>query len=169
MPLEVIAYIEQVYYKSGIISFVKMPRKTVSLYDMVNVFIVNNIKCRAFILENCNEWIQFVKSCYSLTSQPHPDGWENSKGKKITFEQYMDYDNVRNDIPKYNDDEFRKNNKLITVYDERTKKRMIVDGLHRGRILTQACETNTEISEAAVYECYGENVNILFPADIHQL
>ena len=179
--LEISEYIEELQNECEIISFPTRARN-IPLDDMINIFIVNEIKCRKYVLKNCDDWRQFAKSCYSLACQPDPDGWINTKGKKITFEEYMIYKNARKEIEqptkepdekcyffKYDNAIFRDNNKLITVYDERTKKRMIVDGLHRGATLIHACETNTPISEVVVYECYGENVNILFPADIHQL
>jgi hypothetical protein len=70
---------------------------------------------------------------------------------------------------KYDDVKFRENNIILTVFDESKSKRLIIDGLHRAAAFTMACEDNVSISGVKVMECYGENVDIIFPLDIHQL
>lgn len=62
-----------------------------------------------------------------------------------------------------------RNNIILTVFDDRRSKRLIIDGLHRAAALTMACEEEVSISDVKILECYGEHVEIIFPLDVHQL
>ena len=58
---------------------------------------------------------------------------------------------------------------IITVFDTKKDKRLLIDGLHRAAALTMVCEENISIPKIVIYECYGKRVDIIFPCDIHKL
>jgi hypothetical protein len=64
---------------------------------------------------------------------------------------------------------FYNDNVIVTVFDTAKKKRLIVDGWHRAAALTMACEDGINIPEVRIIECAGNQVNVIFPCDIHQL
>jgi hypothetical protein len=62
------------------------------------------------------------------------------------------------------------NNVICTVFDTIKQKALIVDGLHRARALTMACDAGrATIPTVTVMECFGPRVDIIFPCDVHQL
>ena len=100
------------------------------------------------------------------------DGWTAINGKKVKFSKWMNRENVRENTDeyfRYDDAKFGQNNVILTTYDERKRKRLIIDGLHRCVALTVACEESNPISSVKILECHGKNVNSIFPLDIHQL
>jgi hypothetical protein len=60
-------------------------------------------------------------------------------------------------------------NTIITVFDSKKKKRLIIDGQHRASAITIACEKKDKIPKVRVLECYGKSVNLIFPCDVYQL
>jgi hypothetical protein len=80
------------------------------------------------------------------------------------------YDPVTRNYFRYNNLK-SKDDFIITVYDQTIQRRLIADGIHRAAALTMACEGDlpTKISPIKIFECYGHNVNVIFPCDIPQL
>jgi hypothetical protein len=60
-------------------------------------------------------------------------------------------------------------NTIITVFDNRKEKRLIIDGQHRASAITIICEKKDKIPKVRVLECYGNFVNLIFPCDVYQL
>ena len=60
-------------------------------------------------------------------------------------------------------------NIIVTVTDSHKEKTLIVDGLHRAAALTMASEDGMPFPETRIYDCYGENVDVINPCDVHQL
>jgi hypothetical protein len=59
---------------------------------------------------------------------------------------------------------------FCTVFDTRKQKRLIVDGLHRAKALTAACDAGRiSIPRVTIVECFGDRADIIFPCDVHQL
>ena len=149
--------------------------------DMVDIFDVTNTKCRKFIINNNDNFFKFIQTCYSLSCEPEPDSWTNKNGKKKSFLNWMKDNNVRektnnpviqtnerHNFFKFDINKFD-NEVIITVFDTKKDKRLLIDGLHRAAALTMVCEENISIPTIVIYECYGEQVDVIFPCDIHQL
>jgi hypothetical protein len=60
-------------------------------------------------------------------------------------------------------------NTIITIFNSKKKKRLIIDGQHRASAITITCEKKDKIPKVRVMECYGKSVNLIFPCDIYQL
>lgn len=69
---------------------------------------------------------------------------------------------------KYDDLIFKQNNFLVTTYGS-TKKRLLIDGLHRADALTMAGQDQKIILEVNIVECLGDRIDLVFLLDIHQL
>jgi hypothetical protein len=53
---------------------------------------------------------------------------------------------------------------FCTTFDTRKQKRLIVDGLHKAKALTAACdESRVSIPEVTIVECVGDRVDVIFP------
>jgi len=188
VPIE--TYTSLVFQRSNTIWLGKFISPSMHIYIgnknlnlLSSIFHINNIKTRHCKLLSCGDWIKFIETCYSLGCENcGEDGWSASEGRKLKFDVWMDKVEARKgtnsqnpDLTqkctffKYDDSKFRENNVILTVYDEGKTKRLIIDGLHRAAALTMACEEGKSISEVKVLECYGMNVDIIFPLDIHQL
>ena len=179
-PLNCEEYINKSKNKAGVISIITRDYYT-PIKDLVDIFDVTNTKCRKFIINSNDKFCKFVETCYSLSCEPEPDSWTNKIGKKTPFLKWMKDNNVREiannhiiqskekrnffkfDINKFD------NEVIITVFDTKKDKRLLIDGLHRAAALTMVCEENISIPRITVHECYGEQVDIFFPCDIHQL
>ena len=76
-----------------------------------------------------------------------------------------------NDPSYFTFDEQRFSDRIIcTVFDTRKQKRLMIDGLHRAKALTVACdEGRVTVLRATIVECFGNRVDVIFPCDIHQL
>jgi hypothetical protein len=57
----------------------------------------------------------------------------------------------------------------VTAYDTKKDKRLIIDGIHRAAILTSETEKQCSMPSARIYECYGDNVDKIFPCDFSHL
>jgi hypothetical protein len=80
---------------------------------------------------------------------------------------------VSEKIPK-NDSDFMRtrdfeNDIIVTAYDTKKDKRLIIDGIHRAAILTPETEKQCSMPSARIYECYGDNVDKIFPCDFSHL
>jgi hypothetical protein len=58
---------------------------------------------------------------------------------------------------------------FMTAYDTKKDKRLIIDGIHRAAILTSETEKQCSMPSARIYECYGDNVDKIFPCDFSHL
>ena len=85
--------------------------------------------------------------------------------------QWMISENVINDPNHFIFNEQRFSDRIFcTVFDTRKQKRLIVDGLHRARALTAACDAGcVSIPRVTIVECFGDRVDVIFPCDVHQL
>ena len=109
-------------------------------------------------------------------------GWRAKDGVKEKFLDYMttesvrqkavddSYDPVTRNFFRYNILK-TKDDSIITVYDQTIQGRLIVDGIHRAVALTMECEgsPDAKILPVTIFECFGRNVNVIFPCDIPQL
>jgi hypothetical protein len=109
-------------------------------------------------------------------------GWRAKDGVKEKFLDYMttesvrqkavddSYDPVTRNFFRYNILK-TKDDSIITVYDQTIQRRLIVDGIHRAAALTMECEgsPDAKILPVTIFECFGRNVNVIFPCDIPQL
>lgn len=83
----------------------------------------------------------------------------------------MTTENVMSDPNFFTFDEPRFSNHIFcTVFDTKKQKRLIVDGLHRAKALTTACDVGrTNFPRVTVVECFGDRVDVIFPCDVRQL
>ena len=113
-------------------------------------------------------WNDFIDSCYYLICNDGKN-WEDKDGQKQPFKKWMITDKHREkDNYVFNVDRFV-DNTIITVFDSKKKKRLIIDGQHRASAITIACEKKDKIPKVRVLECYGKLVNLIFPCDVYQL
>lgn len=118
------------------------------------------------------DWLSFVDSSYSLGCRDcGNEGWRAINGRKLTFREWMTSPEAVYDSHQFTFDDTRfSNNVICTVFDTIKQKNLIVDGLHRARALTLACDGGrTAIPTVTVIECFGQRVDIMFPCDVHQL
>ena len=110
------------------------------------------------------------------------EGWKAINGKKQLLDDWLETSHARekaddtNGNPtgkchffRYNEEKFKEDNVMITVFDTVKQRRLMVDGLHRGAALTIACEEGNNISQVRIIESAGNQVNVIFPCDVHQL
>ena len=66
-----------------------------------------------------------------------------------------------------NDPEYQKKtgNILISAFDTIKNKRVIIDGVHRGAVMSSAYSKDNDYTDKIVYEWYGSNVKDIFPYD----
>jgi len=83
----------------------------------------------------------------------------------------MTAESVINDPSYFMFDEQRFSDRIFcTIFDTRKQKRLIVDGLHRAKALTAACdEGRVSIPRVTIVECLGDRVDVIFLCDVHQL
>jgi hypothetical protein len=153
---------------------------------LVDIFKVTDTKARTWSISSAPIWNEFIDSCYAVgisgNENERKEGWRAKDGVKEKFLDWMITENVREkavddsydpvtrnyfryNILKSNDDS------IITAYDQTIQRRLIVDGIHRAAALTMECEDNPDakILPIKIFECYGLNVNVIFPCDIPQL
>jgi hypothetical protein len=139
-----------------------------SLNELVTLFNVTKTQCKKISINSCEEWIKFSESCYS-TSCKNGKNWTDIDAKKETLKEWI----TRADVstkPEFQFDETKfKDNIIITIYDNRKQKRLIIDGIHRAVALTIACMNQHSIPQVVIFECSGNQVMTIFPFDIIQL
>ena len=106
------------------------------------IFHVTQTRTRACNIEPPANWLSFIDSCYSLGCiNCENEGWRAINGQKQSFRQWMTAESVINDPSYFMFDEQRFSDRIFcTVFDTRKEKRLIVDGLHRAKALTAACD-----------------------------
>jgi hypothetical protein len=57
---------------------------------------------------------------------------------------------------------------LISAYDTLKNKRVILDGVHRGAVMSSVHSNESDFVNRIVYEWFGRNVKELFPNDFKQ-
>jgi hypothetical protein len=57
---------------------------------------------------------------------------------------------------------------LISAFDTIKNKRVIVDGVHRGAVMSSKYSRDSDYSDRIVYEWYGHKVRVIFPYDFMQ-
>jgi hypothetical protein len=130
-----------------------------SLNELVALFNVTKTQYRKLSINSCDQWKEFFDSCNS-TNCKNGKNWMDINVKKLTLKEWMITADVRTK-PEFQFDEKRFNdNIIITVYDSRKQRRLIIDGIHRGAALTIACEKPYT---------RGDEVITIFPFDIIQL
>jgi hypothetical protein len=149
--------------------------------DIEGIFRVTETQCQQYYIDNSLDWLEFIKKCYSLSCIDPHHNWLSVKGKKDTFLNWMLREDARNKASNPYQDTTKKchffkidltkfvNNVIITVTDSNKGKMLIVDGLHRAAALTIAAEEGTPFPKVRICECYGKNVNVIYPCDVHQL
>lgn len=136
------------------------------------IFYVSRTSTRVCNIESPVEWLSFIDSCYSLGCRNcDNEGWRALTGRKLPFTEWMASEDLMNDQSYFTFDERKFSDPVIcTVFDTLKQKRLIVDGLHRARALTFACnEGRATIPRVIIVECFGAKVDIIFPCDVHQL
>ena len=136
------------------------------------IFSITSTQTFQCIIHSCSEWNNFISdSLYVLDLTPSGKSWNDTDAKKTSFKEWFVGKNIRNDsnYQKLDEKEFKKDNVIVTVFDTKKEKRLIVDGWHRAAALTMACEDGINIPEVRIMECAGNQVNVIFPCDIHQL
>lgn len=136
-----------------------------------DIFRVSQTQARYCRIQSLRAWTNFIDSCYSLTCINEEEDWRSINGRKNHFVTWAQNDRVKNDPGYFVFDETKFVDPVFcTVFDDQKQKRLIVDGLHRAKALTEAYkEDHHNIPEVTIVECYGINVNMIFPCDIHQL
>jgi hypothetical protein len=136
--------------------------------DLIDLFNLLDIKTRRYeINQSYDEWKEFSNSCFTVW-------YKNNKGwKDVGAQNYMLSELVSEKIPK-NDSDFMRtrdfeNDIIVTAYDTKKDKRLIIDGIHRAAILTSETEKQCSMPSARIYECYGDNVDKIFPCDFSHL
>jgi hypothetical protein len=134
------------------------------------ISIVNGTKARACSICSVGEWLNFVESCYSLICVDLSHDWMSIMGRKEHLPEWISKTKEQGDIFVFDENKFI-DCVLCTAFDYKSQKRLVVDGLNRARALTIACEEGRikNMPSVRVVECYGENVDVLYPCDIHQL
>jgi hypothetical protein len=177
--IDVECYISKTKQRIDVISLIT--RSTIPDNELVHIFKISNTKTRECLINNNQEWRDFIETCYSLSCEPLPDGWMNVHGRKKIFLKWMEDEcakeitknftrpnEQKSNFYKFDNSKF-KDQVIVTLFDTKKDKRLIIDGLHRSVALTMACKENVSIPKMVIYECYGEQVDIIFPCDVHQL
>jgi hypothetical protein len=136
------------------------------------IFHVTQTRTHTCNIESSTDWLSFIHSCYSLGCiNCENEGWMAINGQKQSFRQWMTAESVINDPSYFKFDGQRFSDRIFcTVFDTRKQKRLIVDGLHRAKALTEGCdEGRISIPIVTIVECLGDRVDVIFPCDIHQL
>lgn len=136
------------------------------------IFYVTQTRTRTCNIESPTDWLSFVDSCYSLGCiNCENEGWKAINGQKQRFRQWMTTDSIMNDPSYFTFDEQRFSDRIIcTVFDTRKQKRLMIDGLHRAKALTVACDEGcVTVLRVMIVECFGNRVDVIFPCDVHQL
>lgn len=142
----------------------------VGMHVISQLFRQYNIRTYLMIINSCHDWRQFISTCYWLHCY-RGRNWKDADGRKMTFYEWMNEANIRNDRKYRFDPQIFGSNSVVTVFDSRRNKRLIVDGMHRSAALTRACEEIPDFMfpQMMIFEAYGENVDIIFPCDCFQL
>lgn len=136
------------------------------------IFHITQTGTHACNIESPRGWLSFVDSCFSLACKDcGDDGWRAIDGHKLPFREWMMSNEAVNDPRQFTfDDTQFSNHVFCTVFDTEKQKALIVDGLHRARALTLACDAGrATIPTVTVLECFGPRVDVIFPCDVHQL
>lgn len=127
--------------------------------ELATMFAVNEIECRKWTINTQAEWQAFTENTYVMACK---DGktWKDLDGEKLKLTDSLSvYTERKGEID---------NNIILTVFDEETDDRLIVDGNNRACIITR--ELNLPgFKPVEIWECYGELVNVIFPCDILQM
>lgn len=165
------AYIENTRNRSGIIW---LGRKTllddfIPLADLLGIFSITDTRARACRISSSPEWSTFIDSCYSLGCANVNENWRSRGATKISFRDWMHRVEPDTGFFRFDETEFI-DSILCTVYDTQRQARLMVDGIHRANAITRACDEGlTRFPPVTIIECYGAEVDIIFPCDIRQL
>lgn len=125
------------------------------------IFHVTQTRTRTCNIESPANWLSLIDSCYSLGCINCGNrGWKVLKGQKQSLRQWMISENVINDPSHFIFDDQKFLDRIFcTVFDTRKQKRLMVDGLHRAKALTEACDVNrVSIPKVTIVECFGDRV-----------
>ena len=120
-------------------------------------------------IESSSEWNQFATSSYLVRYKNDKD-WkcpnaENEILQEFAIRKEQDAEFIRRIDPQTHNAEEFKTDAIITAFDSKLCKRVIVDGIHRAVIMTNENRTGKRTPHARIYECVGETVDRLFPPD----
>jgi hypothetical protein len=137
--------------------------------DTKAIFDVTNTRVRVRIVYGSEQWMKTLAR-YSTLVPTDDKMWMDTRAKKMTVLEVLDKWEGRGFFP-------FENSKLVdrlffTVYDTSREKKLILDGLHRALSITQAIKEyklTTFFPALTILEAYGPRVDMIFPADLHQL
>lgn len=162
-------------------SYVRLAKKNVQIVwfgrylpikDTVALFELTNTQTRYGRIDNWKEWRCFTGVCYTLALAD----WKYKDQKKVLLK-------VADANPEWfgKFDERRFEPTLFTLYDNNRHKRLLIDGTKRALAMTRhdsICQSLVGKEKAKdaimrhpvdVWECYGHNLDPIFPCDLHQL
>lgn len=130
------------------------------LLPLCEILGIRSRQCR---ISTRDVWEQFANSCYVVSYHDRHGNdvnWDRPEARHYTLQDWV---SMHGNNPSFR----RSGNIIISVYDSVKEKRVIVDGIHRGALLSSwNSGQDNQFSENSVYEWYGPFVNVIFPCDL---
>lgn len=141
--------------------------------DTIALFQLTNTKVRHGHINNRKDWRLFTGICYTLVAAD----WKYKDQKKVMLK---DADANPEWFGKLERSRFEPT--LFSLYDVNKHKRLLIDGTKRALAMTRCDSIMRSLSRKGdkprtwpsfppvdIWECYGSNLDPIFPCDLHQL
>jgi DNA-binding transcriptional MerR regulator len=144
----------------------------VPIADVVAMFRVLSVKTRTREIIGFSEWHDFAKTCYTVHYKDGK-GWQNADAKNYSLlelakDKASEASFIREKDNSGKPTEFT-DDVIVTVYDSSKGKRVMVDGTHRAVILLNEAQNPHGAFHLRIIECYGADVEQIFPCDFAHL
>jgi hypothetical protein len=140
--------------------------KILSPQDMLTRGDKLGIQARQLKIGTQEVWQQEIEpDCYVVRYHDGTGKQVNYDDTKAVHFTVQDWGAKHGNDPEYQN---KIGNILVSAFDTIKNKRIIVDGVHRGAVMSSAYSKDNDYTDRVVYEWYSPNVKEIFPNDFKQ-